>query len=117
MRTCREMLASTLVLATLGLGCFGAGHLDVRPEKLYERWPGDDVSYRKVGELDITMGAFTLFGYPFAIPNLTASIESEVQAANADAVTDLQVRSKLFILGFILGLTRYTATGDLIVYE
>lgn len=117
MRTCRQLLVSTLVLATLGLGCAGAQHLDVRPEKLYEHWPGDGVSYRKVGELDITMGSFTLLGYPFAIPNLTASIESEVQAANADAVTDLQVRSKMRVVGFVLGLTQYTATGDLIVYE
>jgi hypothetical protein len=106
-----------VILAILAGACTTASVMQVRPERFYERSPTDQTSYRKVADLDVTMRAFTLFGFPIALPNLVATIDSRIQEADADAVTNLQIESRWLTVLLILGSSSYTATGDLIVFE
>jgi hypothetical protein len=110
-------LVAVVILAVFTGACIPTGLMQVRPERLYERSPTDQTSYRKVADLDVTMRAFTLFGFPIALPNLVATIDSRIQEADADAVTNLEVESRLLNVLLIFGSSSYTATGDLIVYE
>jgi hypothetical protein len=106
-----------LVAALAGTGCGGAFYMEMRPEHFYEKWPTEDVSYRKVGDLEVRLRGFTFFGWPTAIPNLVSSVESEIQAANADAVTNLEVETRINSVMLFFASSIYTARGDLIVFE
>ena len=114
----RRSFRSGLALAWLSVALVGCGtaFMEVRPERLYERRPGDRATYRKVRDLELAMGSFQLFGAPIALPDIVASIDSEIQEAGADAVTNLEVESRM-ISAFVFGYTIYTARGDLIVFE
>lgn len=112
----RKLVCVLLVAALAGTGCAGAFYMEMRPEHFYEKWPTEDVSYRKVGDLEVSLRGFTLLGWPIAIPNLVSSVESEIQAANADAVTNLEVETRLQSI-FLFASSIYIARGDLIVFE
>ena len=108
--------ASLPLLCGLGLGCAVVPYAEVRPERFYERWPDDDVRYRKVGDLEVSVGAFNLLGFPVAIPNLAATIDARIQDANADAVTNLEVETRWIGL-LVFNYALYVARGDLISFE
>ena len=114
-------LASSLSLlagvAVFFTACLGTGTMEVRPERLYEAWPTEPATYRKVGQLEVTRRGFVFLGFPVAVPNLVATIDSEVQKANADAVTNLEVQTRLYAVALIFASSSYTARGDLIVFE
>ena len=105
-----------LAAAFAGAGCGGSFYMEMRPEHFYEKWPTEDVRYRKVGDLDVSLSGFTLLGWPITIPNMVSTVESEIQAANADAVTNLEVETRGRTV-WLFAWALYTARGDLIVFE
>lgn len=107
-------LALALVLASV-VGCSYAG-IHVRPERLYQRMPRDDTRWALVSQFEVGRSGFTIFGVPIATPNLAAVIETEIQKAGADAVTNLEVETRFQNL-FIFASTRYIARGDLIRFD
>jgi hypothetical protein len=113
----RKLVCVALVAALAGTGCAGAYYMEMRPEHFYEKWPTEDVSHRKVADLEVRLRGFTFFGWPTATPNLVSSVESEIQAANADAVTNLEVETRIQSIIIFFTSSIYTARGDLIVFE
>ena len=112
----RGLVGVVLAAALAGAGCAGSFYMEMRPEHFYEKWPTEHVRYRKVGDLEVSLRGFTLLGWPIAIPNLVSTVESRIQAANADAVTNLEVETRIQSI-FLFAWTLYTARGDLIVFE
>lgn len=106
-----------VAIAIVAWGCAGPTFVQVRPEHLYERVPGDGVRWTQVAPLEVKRSSFAVLGVPVSTPNLVAAIESGVQDANADAVTNLEVEMQLRSLFFILGYGDWTARGDLIRFQ
>lgn len=104
-----------LLTLALFLGC-SAATIQVRPERLYQRLPRDGAEWSLVSRLDVGRSGFTLLGIPIASPNLAGAIETEIQRAGADAVTNLEIESRMRSL-FILISSRHIARGDLIRFE
>jgi len=116
----RGLAGAVLAAALAGAGCAGSDYMEIRPEHFYEKWPTEHVRYRKVGDLEVSLRGFTILGWPIAIPNLVSTVESRIQAANADAVTNLEVETRIqsvYLYYFTITSTLYTARGDLIVFE
>jgi hypothetical protein len=108
------IIVAVLVLA----GCGGGGaYVQIRPEHLYERPPADAVAYQKVGDLDVQRTGFGLLGFPISVPNVVAAVESAIQEANADAVMNMEVQSRLQGIFFLGTVTKFRVRGDLIRFE
>lgn len=113
-----KRVAGMLAVLALLAGCGGGGaYVQIRPEHLYERQPTDSVAYEKVGSLDIERTGFGIFGFPISIPNVVAAVESAIQEADADAVTNMEVQSRLQGIFFLGTVTRFRVRGDLIRFE
>ena len=99
-------------------GCGGGGaHVQIRPEHLYERQPIDTATYERIAQLDIKRTGFGLFGFPISVPNVVAAVESAIQEADADAVTNLEVQSRFQGILMLGTITTFRVRGDLIRFE
>ncbi len=107
------------VVAAAAVGCAGGqvGYLQVRPERLYEQRPLDDVHVERVAKMDFERRAFAILGIPFSSPNIVAAIDSQIQDNKADAVANLQIASRLQVVFYLVADTVYHVTGDLVRYD
>jgi len=110
------MIVPLLLAGAEPMGC-GASHIQVWPEHLYQRSPVDAAHYETVGNLDVTRSSFLLLGFPVSLPNLVAAIESGIQEANADAVTNLETETQFRSFFLFVGYVSHSARGDLIRFE
>jgi hypothetical protein len=98
------------------VGCTGQYMANVRPEKLYQKQPGSEIPYKKTEQLHFKKSAFSLFGIPISTPNLVASIDTEIQKAQADAVSNLSITA-IIKSYLVVGFTEYHIQGDLIEFQ
>lgn len=91
--------------------------INLVPERLYQATPDASGEYEKIGELRVTGTGFALFGIPLFVPNISASVDTEIQKHEADAVTNLYVEviQKSFLI--LAVWTEYKVTGQMIVFE